>query len=1175
MDTPSSISVASSSSDSSVVHSGQSTSLLLAKTCELSGQPEGSYSKRDQAQPDLCTLVKKGLGLARSADCPGLSIQIPPDAPLPRYQMTAAFPTPAAVHSSASRECTDEVKGGYDNGIKKGDQKALDEEATVMDAIVERYRELQAEWYRWCLYGRQPPLLSPSLLQEKYASGEVEGEFSASDEEPFIAARSQYHPATVTPAHQARCDAHHGDQAQRFGRGEFPRTKDGKIRRFGRQWGIKGRRWLSRLFRHSAQIGSIDPDNDNDCMLSLRSSANFMSSAREGCPAQTSSLALSSTRNVPNSKRKPNSGDRDNHLIQTNPPFNSACVRTRRPNPSWVSFAEGEGDPQGHASRLSFSWVQHLAPLRSLVSAARSTGARRLEACRRSLTSRISVRSGEFKSTLPRLRSLSGRWRAGVVIGAAAPSVEVTSPLVSRRVRELIPSAWELPLPCASSTTTPSNGSLHQRTTGQALGDSSVHLQHPCPSSRVDIEGGGGSVDSRWGTINEVVPGVVQVHASREMNEGYQDIRRPNLKRDPDPVGSNFSSFHYHLKKDCVKGDEAINSEQPLSLSSGMAAHPAVAAESIVPSSPATFSSSTSSKELQEAFFRTMPPLGNSAHAGTSPRLDSSAGTTAAGSPDKSEVNAHQESYPLRRWTRLPESFEGQKQPLSDSLIKAATRTSRDAAIRRLYDEVMEEVCEEMVRHAVGKELSLIRGVAERALSEWILRNTLDCLSVIEEEQQSHPEGFRLRFSGVLDHIRSRVPVSLTALELNEEDKGVLARIGGRGHDQAIAIQPPRDESQAVVGFSPMTYAQLATLRPGVWLNDQVINNYFALVCWEVNQYEGVERVASLGTHFFAKVDSELSGLRRTASPPKERGGRSTDAATEPSLPHLPPNSPILRWLRRRSHLLLPYASRPVEGSKEGAESSAAPTTTVHTLLIPVNLSDQHWVLVVFRKDLDTWHYYDSMWAPRGAARGQRILRVLEHALAECRRHLCPAPPPPGVGGGDASARRASRYVVAQPYISPPPRSGAGDPGMFPTKRRRSRLDTLYPYGSLEALRASESEYKRRRRQLSEKNIQTAEVDDVPEALACAQSEAEQEEAVWFLGGFDLMPQQTNSDDCGVFVCAAAWCGAQSVAVSFEQDVRMLRDVIALELWSMKTLRRLPTADSSSSMDVSVFNSTL
>ncbi|CCW70721.1 unnamed protein product [Phytomonas sp. Hart1] len=486
----------------------------------------------------------------------------------------------------------------------------------------------------------------------------------------------------------------------------------------------------------------------------------------------------------------------------------------------------------------------------------------------------------------------------------------------------------------------------------------------------------------------------------------------------------------------------------------------------------------------------------------------------------------------------------------------------------------MAAVCEKLIRRVVEEELGRIHDVAQRALSEWILHRTLDSLAGVEEKPGPELPAYRFRFSGVLDHIRSGAPVSLSALELNREDKDVLARIRARSHDHAIAIQPPSEAKEAIVGFSPMSYSQLATLQARVWLNDQVINNYLALVSWDVNQKQGVEQVASLGTHFFVKVSSELSSPP-TASLPG-RGSLLADAASDPPLPPLSPNSPILRWLRRRRHLLLPYASRQVGQGKDGSGPSVDPgeaqaTTTVHTLLIPVNLSDQHWVLVVFRKDLNTWYYYDSTYTPRVAARAHHILRVLEHALSECRRALCPGSAAAAAAGGRGGGRR----VIAQPYVSPPAETGGDGSRAPPTKRRRCRLDTLYPYGSLKALATAESWSKRRRCQFPPKDPPIAAGDDASEALACVGGEAEQEEAMWFLGGFDLIPQQLNSDDCGVFVCASAWCGAQGIAVSFEQDVGLLRDVIALELWSMKTLRRLPTADTSSSIDVNVFNSTL
>lgn len=508
-----------------------------------------------------------------------------------------------------------------------------------------------------------------------------------------------------------------------------------------------------------------------------------------------------------------------------------------------------------------------------------------------------------------------------------------------------------------------------------------------------------------------------------------------------------------------------------------------------------------------------------------------------------------------------------------------------------------------------------------------------------QQQQQPHKHTTAVvTFAGILAHIRSGQPVSLSVtasgsgsgsgvLQLDSADEAVLARIEAKSGSQEVALDfaaPPRPlppppfastttatspsssssplssgkatsaaataaVSTTVVSYSPMTYAQLATLRPGVWLNDQVINNYLQLLCESATMESAtgvyssgnaVEVVATLGTHFYAKVESELATLVAKSTTTTNSARRE-----EGPLPQLPAGHALLRWLRRRTHLLLPYAPSGPTGVT-GSPSPTTTTTTVHTVLVPVNLFGQHWALAVWHKDTDAWYFHDSLHRSPNVRheKGERVLQELSHVMQECRRHLCPT------------------ATGNQPYphpILPPPRLLIALPLSDTSSSSGSRLDTLAPYQTAAALHRAAYEFDADRRPLLLKRAREAlerdpDVDAViarrkrggvgvsdtntnsnadsvssPSAASPALAEMDNTDVYWFTPGMHLAPQQRNGDDCGVFVCQAAWCAAQGVAVSFSaREAAVLRRVMTCELWERRLLRRLPTDLTPGSMAV-------
>ncbi|CBZ28029.1 cysteine peptidase, Clan CA, family C48,putative [Leishmania mexicana MHOM/GT/2001/U1103] len=523
------------------------------------------------------------------------------------------------------------------------------------------------------------------------------------------------------------------------------------------------------------------------------------------------------------------------------------------------------------------------------------------------------------------------------------------------------------------------------------------------------------------------------------------------------------------------------------------------------------------------------------------------------------------------------------------SLVTDTTHTPRDVAVRAVYEAIMSEVCVPLVQRDVKHTMDVSSSAADRALTQWIERQLMLELTqpharkvqaTALRDGSAVPSAAMLQpliCTGVMRHIRSGVPVSLEHLRLDDADRQVLESVYARGASNAIAVKFD-------TGGYEISYRQLASLGPRSWLNDQVINNYLQLLCVEA---EGAataslpaarcrHRIASLGTHFYTKVESELGqsvgGFR---SPP-------------PRLPQLGSSSAVFRWLRHRKQLLEPY--------------SPSDPRSVRAVLVPVNIEAQHWALAVLHCADNRWVMYDSMSrSDRARQRGAVILAHLSHAWRECKRHFGLVntedthAAAAAVAAQDSPSSAApqpspwvSACVVAAPYVpfADTLLTEGGSTAVSP-------LDSLQPYGSLDELHRAAKRMRHQEERLMEQAAQKAlrgvsDAGGVGAALAVRAAptpptpsrsltaatalpagQLSDTEVEWFTGGFDHIPQQANGNDCGVFVCQVAWCIAQGVAVGFTQsDVTRLREIILLELLSKRLLRRYPTANTSSSSGV-------
>ncbi|KAK7194343.1 SUMO1/Ulp2 [Novymonas esmeraldas] len=509
------------------------------------------------------------------------------------------------------------------------------------------------------------------------------------------------------------------------------------------------------------------------------------------------------------------------------------------------------------------------------------------------------------------------------------------------------------------------------------------------------------------------------------------------------------------------------------------------------------------------------------------------------------------------------------------SLVTDTTHTAVDVAVRSAYEAVIADVCTSLARGSVEAALDVSRGAAEHALTQWMERQTLYELTRPQAQTAPPP----LLFTGVTRHIHSGVAVSLEHLRLDDADREVLVRLSARCTSDDVAARLDKG------GFS-LSYRALATLRPGSWLNDEVINTYLQLLCEETGGTTATTTsaasvatasspdaprrcrhgVASMGTHFYTVVAAEMRRLP---------GGAE-------GLPPLGAGSGVLRWFRNRRHLLEPH-------------DPANNPQSARVVLVPVNIEAEHWALAVLYNAEGRWVLYDSMCRSHHAQRrGAAILAHLSHAWRESQRHfgivgsVCPSSSSTtaaadAAADGQTSAAAvslspwAAACVIAAPFVP------VVDASMAARGTAVSPLDSLQPFGSLDEMRRAAKRVRHQEALLAESAPQRCRGESavcgagpdgralVPltAATTLPAGQLSDTEVEWFTGGFHHVPQQANGHDCGVFVCQVAWCVAQGVAVSFTQsDITRVREVMQLELFHKRLLRRYPTSTTSSSASV-------
>lgn len=375
------------------------------------------------------------------------------------------------------------------------------------------------------------------------------------------------------------------------------------------------------------------------------------------------------------------------------------------------------------------------------------------------------------------------------------------------------------------------------------------------------------------------------------------------------------------------------------------------------------------------------------------------------------------------------------------------------------YRYVLKEICVRKARAVVKLVTQRVAAAERRFLSETIQKCVLTCL---QRQTHRHHCPQLLHCRGLLHHLRQCTPAVVEWCELDEQDKEWVRLI----QRSSAAHQPP----ELVQYGGSLTCGDLQTLvTPASWLNDQVINSYLDLLCKEgsCTRKNADHEIVSMGTHFYTKALQDLH--------------RGQDGVLLPLLPQ----SGILRWLRRRLHTLLPYTDR----SGDGRSSSST-----RLVFVPVNLSNQHWVLTVWDKVEHSWTLYDSLFRSSCEPKSYEVLEGLRHVFAEGYRLLV-------AEGRDSSSRKSAvdgggrldKLLIAQPWHAP-------------SAHRRSS----------------------------------------PSSVTCA--------------GHLAAPQQSNGSDCGVYVCVAALCRSQGVAVHFQaSEVAIMRTIMGMELWCNRLLVRLPS----------------
>lgn len=576
--------------------------------------------------------------------------------------------------------------------------------------------------------------------------------------------------------------------------------------------------------------------------------------------------------------------------------------------------------------------------------------------------------------------------------------------------------------------------------------------------------------------------------------------------------------------------------------------------------------------------------------------------------------------------------------------------------------------------------------------------------------------------SGVLRHIRENIPAPIGFLRMDASDEEWR-----RECQQAARTSPGKQPTELFLGGLCVSFGQLSSLiNSGDWLNDQVINAYldllsrrsgstrkemhigreektFACGAMHDNERSGigqnnVERrstegtlctakrgntkvvanekevlekdreVASLGTHFYAKVLTELEkeshtfsetytsigninvelfpsslssakrvclsnsqGADTTAEEDKRQLGTSFSFSTPLSLSPLSPNSGLLRWFRRRRYLLLPYRSSSTVPAAVLAEEEAEEEeySSIRLVLIPVNLSNIHWVLVVWDKEKREFVLYDSMCSDHAKhlEKHYKVLLVIRHVLQACFHHFFGFPSSfPKLGtkrweNTQSRHRSDHRHVfpftvshfpltgvekttdnqqetffhVEEAIFSSQHVNGVNYRGPSSRDSRRSLWNisshTLFvafplrPSGFFTSCSSPCASQVPRRVEVTsgphsysssssplDEQIDAYSEEKRNDGLLCSREKKDishrlkiKERESGCVSLLDIpshwcAPQQRNGSDCGVFVCLAAWCLAQGVAVTFPTSVSAIsffRIVMGMELWCNKLLTRM------------------
>lgn len=329
-------------------------------------------------------------------------------------------------------------------------------------------------------------------------------------------------------------------------------------------------------------------------------------------------------------------------------------------------------------------------------------------------------------------------------------------------------------------------------------------------------------------------------------------------------------------------------------------------------------------------------------------RGDSKGGSITSVTMDAEEKRQH--LYP--RW---PQQYSALYD--SNETLLRAVDTDADRKVRYIYEIVLGDFVRSAVEVEARKRINFFNHMAQRALESYVMRALVakvepSSKSLVATKALSH---------GIRRHIECGKAAYICELAEDEDDRAVFETTLTTGKWDSSRSQNSGEQERVAVSLKSgiaITYRQLSTLAPGVWLNDQIINAYLGLICDEYNVRAGCEAAVSMGTHFYAKVQQEM---------------RIGNAGLNPSsggFPTLEQNSGVLRWLKRRRHILQ--------------------SGTTRIVLVPVNLWQSHWTLAVLDWERNRWTYYDSLlYGNAPAPQGSTVLGALHHTFEEARRILC------------------------------------------------------------------------------------------------------------------------------------------------------------------------------------------